>query len=425
MESVEAYLARKKEELDLLNSFLCNPLTVRSPMSVAEVIEQKFQLAAELKAQHALHDWAVTETAWTHSGRPRSGPFEFRYDYQRADLDVRGPSFYAFGSEVGSETVYTASGMAALAALFMAAAPVFSEADILTMPNSYGETIELIDSHARHLRRVELSASLGEIVNSRGSRRRILVLDSCTSAGAFEAALRCARPVIDLVVFDTTCFSSGSGRIVRAMTWARGAGIPIVLLRSHTKLDSLGIEYGRLGSALFPSPQCVSAKDQDLLRALLRETRNAVRLFGGAALPAHFPPYVGDPRYRSLTNRRVAAMLRNSRRTIRHFSARLAELSAELHFAHGLYITLTSAAILDEGRARTAVASLCADLGRKGLPLRHAGSFGFDFGTAEWSHDRSRDCYVIRIAVSDLPTSLWDEVTGVVAAWWKAHEHRG
>jgi len=118
-------------------------------------------------------------------------------------------------------------------------------------------------------------------------------------------------------------------------------------------------------------------------------------------------------------------MLRNSRRTIRHFSAGLAELSAELHFAHGLYITLASAAILDEGSARTAVASLCADLGRKGLPLRHAGSFGFDFGTAEWSHDRSRDCYVIRIAVSDLPTSLWDEVTVVVAAWWKAHEHRG
>jgi len=99
-------------------------------------------------------------------------------------------------------------------------------------------------------------------------------------------------------------------------------------------------------------------------------------------------------------------------------------MTAELHFAHGLYITLISAATVDEDRARAVVASLCADLGRKGLPLRHAGSFGFDFGTAEWSYDRSRNSYVIRIAVSDLPTSLWDEVVAAVAAWWKAHEHR-
>ena len=52
METVEAYSARKKEELDLLNSFLADPLTIRSPKSVAEVIEQKFHLAAVLKAEH-------------------------------------------------------------------------------------------------------------------------------------------------------------------------------------------------------------------------------------------------------------------------------------------------------------------------------------------------------------------------------------
>ena len=90
METVETYLTRKSEELDLLNGFLANPLTIRHPRSVAEVIEQKFHLAAALKAEHQLHDWATTETAWTHSFRPCSGPFEFRYDYQRADLEVRG-----------------------------------------------------------------------------------------------------------------------------------------------------------------------------------------------------------------------------------------------------------------------------------------------------------------------------------------------
>jgi hypothetical protein len=194
-----------------------------------------------------------------------------------------------------------------------------------------------------------------------------------------------------------------------------------VLLRSHTKLDSLGVEYGRLGSVVFTGGP--HAK-QRLLQDFLTETRNAVRLFGGAALPAHFPPYVAAPAYRPLTNKRVAAMLRNNRRAMRYFSAALAGSSAEFHFAHGLYVTLASARTLDESDARDVVAELCADLDRRGLPLRHAGSFGFDFGAAEWSRDRIGERYVVRIAAADLPTSMWDEVVAAVAAWWKAHERQ-
>jgi hypothetical protein len=152
------------------------------------------------------------------------------------------------------------------------------------------------------------------------------------------------------------------------------------------------------------------------------EMRNAVRLFGGAALPAHFPPYVGAPGYRALMDKRVAAMLRNGRRTTRYFSTALADLSGKLHFAHGLYVRLASARRLDERQTRDITAELCADLGRAGLAVRHAGSFGFDFAAVEWSQDRIHDRYVVRIAVPDLPTLLWDEVSEAVAAWWVAHE---
>jgi len=65
---------------------------------------------------------------------------------------------------------------------------------------------------------------------------------------------------------------------------------------------------------------------------------------------------------------------------------------------------------------------LCGDLRKAGLPLRHAGSFGFDFGAAEWFRDTTRDRYVVRIAVPDLPTLLWDEVARAVVQWWSVHE---
>lgn len=426
METVEAYLARKSEELDLLNGFLANPLTIRFPKSVAEVIEQKFHLAAALKAEHQLHDWATTETAWTHSFRPRSGPFEFKYDYQRADLEVRGPSFYSLENGAHSETIYTASGMAAISAVLMAAAPALSEADIFIGPNSYGETIELIDGHARHLRRAGLDRLIGKVARPRNSRSRILLLDSCTSAVGFEATLQSAQPCIDLIIFDTTCFAGGSKRIGRVLRWARKAMIPIIMVRSHNKLDSLGVEYGRLGSAVFiENASQRDAAKQQLLQRFLAETRNAVRLFGGAALPAHFPPYVGGASYRRLTDRRVARMLKNSMRTKHHFSKCLAGLTNELHFAHGLYVTLAPARALDENQTRELTSELCDDLRRAHLPLRHAGSFGFDFGAAEWCRDRTRDRYVVRLAIPDLPTSLWDEVTSAVADWWAAHERGG
>src|SRR5581483_10650543 len=250
METVAAYFERKHRELRLLNGCLSSPLSLSHPRSVGEVIRHKFQLTAALKAEHALHDWAVTETAWAHPPQRRIGPFEFSYDYQRADLEVRGPSFYELDNERTAETLYTASGMAAISALLLASRRLIDQGDILVLPGSYGEAQELIEGHARHLRLITLKRSLQEAIVATRSPR-IFLLDSCAPASAFEATLRSSGAAIDLLIFDTTGFSGGSGRIRRVLNWARKSDVPAVMVRSHTKLDSLGAEYGRLGSAVF------------------------------------------------------------------------------------------------------------------------------------------------------------------------------
>jgi hypothetical protein len=78
--------------------------------------------------------------------------------------------------------------------------------------------------------------------------------------------------------------------------------------------------------------------------------------------------------------------------------------------------------MLDEKQTKQVAADLCDDLRSAGLPLRHAGSFGFDFGAAEWFRDTSCHRHVVRIAVPDLPTLLWDQVARAVVEWWSAHE---
>ncbi|SMX61387.1 conserved protein of unknown function [Bradyrhizobium sp. ORS 285] len=419
METIDAYLARKHQELKLLNGCLRRPHALPMPRTVGEVIRQKFQLAAALKAEHALNDWTATETAWADADDHRAGPFAFAYDYQRADLEVRGPSFYAAGNDI-ADTLYTISGMAAIAALLLATRPVLGEADLLMLPGSYGETQELVEAHARHLHPLALTRDLADALAQRSSKARLLLLDSSTTAARFEAVLRCRRPALDLLIFDTTCFANGSGRIRRVLAWARRSRVPVVMVRSHTKLDSLGAEYGRLGSVAFVDWTHVP----EALAALPEQTRNAVRLLGGAALPAHFPPYVGTRDYRALTARRMAAILRNSRRARYRFAAALRGLTAELDYAHGLYVTLASRTPLDETTARQAAAAMSDDLRRDGLPIRHAGSFGFDFAATEWFHDATTDCYSVRVAVPDLPTAMWDELTDAIAGWWRAHQGR-
>jgi hypothetical protein len=392
------------------------------PRSVSEVIRHKFQLTAALKAEHALHDWNVTETAWAHPCQRRIGPFEFRYDYQRADLDVRGPSFYELGRGA-VDTIYTASGMAAISALLLASGRMIGKADILVLPGAYGETQEFIEGYADRLRIITLNHPLEEGAGRRSASSRIMLLDSSASASAFDAGLHCMNAGPDLLIFDTTCFSIGAGRIRRVLGLARELAIPLVMVRSHTKLDSLGAEYGRLGSVTFVDWE-KNVPGGSKLKEIPAETRNAVRLLGGAAVPAHFPPYIGTALYRELTNKRIAAILRNSRRASRYFATALSGLTAELHFVHGLYVTVSSEQALDEATARQAAAEMSTDLARAGLPIQHAGSFGFDFAAAEWFRNPTTHRYSVRIAVPDLPTAIWDDLAEAIAKWWSTHQRR-
>jgi hypothetical protein len=425
METVEAYLIRKHEELKLLNGCLRRPSSLACPRSVADVIQRKFQLTAALKAEHALQDWATTETAWAHPARRESGPFRFSYDYQRADLDVEGPSFYELGDDTTSETIYTASGMAAISAVLLASAQVIDKSDILVLPGSYGETQELIEGYARHLRLVRLSREAKK-VSSLELSVRVLLLDSAAPAVEFEAALGTDSPGFDLLIFDTTCFSAGSIRIRRVINWARRHGLPVVMVRSHTKLDSLGAEYGRLGSVTFVGREKTGGwGGQSRLAKLPGEVRNAIRLLGGAALPAHFPPYIGSRAYRELTSKRLAAILRNSGRSRRYFRAAVPDATEEVRFAHGLYLTLKGSSQFDEATAQRVAAELSEDLGRSGFPIRHAGSFGFDFAATEWFHNPATGRYSVRVAVPDLPSALWDDLVASIARWWSIHQGCG
>lgn len=423
MESPVAYFQRKREELLFLAGLLARPPAQPELRSIESIVEQKFRLGAALKAERALADWSRTETSWTDEGRPsRIGPYDLRSSYQRADLTVVGPPIYRRLDRAGYRevsTIYAASGMSSVSTLLLALGRALPGAHLIVPAGAYNETLEAAAHYGAGLRLGEPrpAACLSNVAPR--PERRVLLIDS-------SIATRVAPPRrgngYDLIVIDTTCLSAGSGRIRRVLNWAGCVEAPIVLARSHTKLDSLGIEYGRLGSAVLLAPARIDRTRFAWMERLSDEIERAVRLFGAAPVPAHLPPFAGHPRHASLSAKRIARIVVNGRRMMR----RLARCGVPVtSYQHGLYGVLRPPENWSLEHARRVAGRLAADLREAALPVRHAGSFGFDFlamdGFPDSASDGAPDRHGVRLAFSDAPGPVADEATDRIARWWTAN----
>jgi hypothetical protein len=97
-------------------------------------------------------------------------------------------------------------------------------------------------------------------------------------------------------------------------------------------------------------------------------------------------------------------------------------------YQHGLYGVLRSPDPWSLERAKDVAGRLAADLRKAALPVRHAGSFGFDFfvmdGFPDPASDGAPDRHGVRLAFSDVPGPVADEVSDRIARWWRAHIER-
>jgi hypothetical protein len=384
------YLVRKRNEMALLDSYLDPPLALPDPRSVQEAIDRKLKLAAALRAQTSLHSWAITETARPEMSTWKTGNFELAFGYQRADLEVHGPPMYpvleSFGKRYAVETIYTTSGMSAIAVLVHALIHVHGHLDVHTQRGGYGETRELLERFHDRVRFAPLTP-----------RRNL------------PPSL--ARDTV-MIVCDTTCWWQDSSRLARVARWARRHDVPLALVRSHAKLDCLGIEYGRLGSVVM-----AWRRARGSLRNVVHAARDSVRLLGAAPIPAHLPPFAGADAFRMVSARRTAAIIKATRR-LRDALRKSPLRSGLCVYPHGLYLTIAPAGELRVKDVKRAVDALSDVLAAQGLPVRHAGSFGFDFVALEWFPDPVTRRNVIRVAPGDLPPSVMDRVAEGIVRWF-------
>lgn len=387
------YMQRKIDELALIEKRLAQPPPPPRTNHLASLLKRKFKSAALCRAEIAADQWSQTETRWK-SGPCGSGAFQFEYEYQRADLTVAGPSAYSVRAleEQLLPTQYTTSGMAAMSASFLAVQRLWPGCGFEARADGYPETRELIE-----LLRGE----------ERNGTERVVIIDSTVDT---PAAARARMQDATAAIFDTSCFASSSSRIRAVTRAAQDQKLPLILIRSHTKLDCLGLDYGRLGSVVVATGS--AGGPEKALNCLIADF---IRLTGAAALPLHFPPFASGEAYRLLSRARSAWTIRCTR----HIETNLRQ-SAALDirtFAHGLYIVFYPAFYTRKEEASEAAADLVARFVDHGIPARHAGSFGFDFFGCDWFEDPQSGRIGLRLSVGDLPLCLVDRAIETLVGW--------
>jgi hypothetical protein len=53
-----------------------------------------------------------------------------------------------------------------------------------------------------------------------------------------------------------------------------------------------------------------------------------------------------------------------------------------------------------------------------GLPVRHAGSFGFDFVAIDGYFDTDTERHLVRVAAADLPEAVSARISDGITGWW-------
>jgi nitroreductase len=110
-------------------------------------------------------------------------------------------------------------------------------------------------------------------------------------------------------------------------------------------------------------------------------------------------------------------MLRNGHHAARTLARQLGR-SAVRQYRHGLFAALVPPCGWGEGEAVEEAELLAASLADNGLPVRHAGSFGFDFVAIEGFFDTGVERHLLRVAAADLPKAVSTRITDGITAWW-------
>jgi hypothetical protein len=313
----------------------------------------------------------------------------FQYGYQRFDLETTRDLFpLAYGlnpQEVGflSTGFFCSSGIAAIASFFEA----FDLVDdhTLEMPaDPYFETSLL------HTEMKGKTAGLGP----KNSPFRWIYLDSISKSNPLDMLPeRVGEEERKLcVAVDTTCWRRSSTHMRKLLAWARVNTVPIVLLRSHLKLDFLGLDNGRLGSLFALFPIGIDRDRMKHVKDICNQAKARVVRTGRNFRIEDIPPFWGDETAYSLLDRRLQRIESSVEILYGEFFKLMPKQQIMMPH-HRLFLLLAL-----DGPSRERAQAMAERLRNHHFDAVQTSGFGFDFFAIDAYFDDSCRKEVVRLA---------------------------
>lgn len=312
----QKYLKRKQSEQKALERFALKslrPKIIKTPNPI-EIFEKKQQLKTAIRAQAAI-DCRLSESILRKGFEP---PIRYaynipiRYDYQRIRhfLESKRPLKYIYpGLKLPrSSTTYgmfTSSGQNTITCMFQVLRLIKKEAGLHIFDNAYWETLVFLKKH-------NFKFTEGKIKKN----SKILYFDSSTHRKESPEILLNDLNNVELLIIDSTCFPFNSKDLEKIIKMAYSKGVVCLLIRSHMKLDCLGLEYGRLGSiaVIWNSKHSRSHKlSKSFLSAFQGAFQGMASLYGVPASTSQFYPFLTSKSFLKVNSEWLKTIQKNNR----------------------------------------------------------------------------------------------------------------
>lgn len=422
MRTEQDYRQQKMAELQFLRAQVgdCRSLSAPREAFTHWVVKSKYALRTRLLTGNLAGLESLSETNFNNQEELYVGNFQLTSRYQRYDLRamLQNPLSEIYRitqSKFRSSGQFTASGMSAISALLTALNSSSRRQDIgiLIDPRSYFETICTLQ---KFFPDIPLFFSAEQVTTP----EVLLWADSICPTGHGDLGHHPLLSRIRAVVADTTCWELADGKLHGILESMHPLNLPAILVRSHIKLDSLALEFGRLGSVVFLYHNSLPKGTLSWLGEIAPTTAEACARLGLNFTAQNLLPFHHNEDFHVLNRIRVQAIRENTRHLAAQLKTLLSPSSTTVQsYDHQLFFTI------DLGQTeRTYINNLgerlAAACREQGLFARFAGSFGFDFHAVDAYLDYVSRHILLRISPSDAPEPEIVRLGNVIAHFLEA-----
>ena len=352
-------------------SYLKSVLKINQKIKCDNVFECKQILKKKLKEKY----YNAFPLSNINSKNNFNSIYKYNYEYQRYDSTLSYKNFVETFYNIKkshSKVLFCNSGMSAITSLLYSIYYSTNYA-IEYSKDIYFETQKLI----------------GIIYNNRNIRKKILFLDSISIN--FNFTIKNIKKY-NIIVIDTTCFHSHAfSKIIKCILKLNKI---CILVRSHTKLDMLGLEYSTQGSITYLLPSTISKNNMNQIKKIIKFNLEFISNTGLGLIENNIFPLLNDEKTIKLNKNRIDRIVQNNK----YFFENLKNIVLILP-NHSLFTYLKIESKTSLLEMNDSLKKFCMT---NNILCKYSPSFGFDYISLDTYYDYNSLNYTIRISIGDI-----------------------